>query len=53
MSNHINKISKLLTDANVSNVRFENEDEKFGALTMLGYLQNRIYPILSDMREKK
>ena len=53
MENEINHIGRLLTDCSVNFIEAENDDEKFGALLMLGELRKRIYPTLDKMREKK
>ena len=50
--NELDKIGSLLVDRNINNVDLEGDDEQFGALMMLGYLQNKIYPILEQLREE-
>ena len=51
MKKEIDNIGRLLTDCSVNFIQAENDDEEFGALLMLGELQERIYPILDKMRE--
>jgi len=53
MKEYINDIGRLLTDSSVNYIKSENDDEKFGALLMLGELQKRIYPILDKIREEQ
>ena len=52
MNKEIDNIGRLLTDCSVNFIQAENDDEEFGALVMLGELQNRIYPILDKIREE-
>ena len=51
MNKEIDNIGRLLTDCSVNFIQAENDDEEFGALLMLGELQERIYPLLDKMRE--
>ena len=51
MKEELDTIGRLLTDCSVNFIEAENDDEKFGALLMLGELQKRIYPILTKIRE--
>ena len=51
MKKYVDNIGRLLTDKNVGLIKAENDDEEFGALLMLGELQERIYPLLDKMRE--
>ena len=51
MKEQLDTIGRLLTDCSVNFIQAENDDEEFGALLMLGELQERIYPLLDKMRE--
>ena len=42
----IEKIGELLMDKTVYKVDLENEDERFGSMVTLTYLQRKIYPLL-------
>jgi len=48
----LDKIGSLLVDRNINNVDLEGDDEQFGALIMLGYLRNKIYPIINQLRKE-
>ena len=50
INKELDKIGTLLTDKNVKKIKAENQDENFGALTMLTVLQREIYPILEGIR---
>ena len=50
INKELDKIGTLLTDKNVKKIKAENQDENFGALTMLTVLQREIYPILDGIR---
>ena len=52
MKKEIDNIGRLLTDCSVNFIESENDDEQFGALLMLGELQERIYPILNKIRKE-
>ena len=52
MSDKLAKIGSLLVDRNLNDVDLEGDDERFGALMMLGHLQDKIYPILNQLREE-
>ena len=52
MKEELDTIGRLLTDCSVNFIEAENDDEKFGALLMLGELQKRIYPILTNIRKE-
>lgn len=52
MENELNKIGSLLVDRNLNDVDLENDDERFGALMMVGHLRAKIYPILNKLKEE-
>ena len=52
MKYELNEIGSLLVDKNLNDVDLEGDDEKFGALMMIGHLRAKIYPILNKLREE-
>lgn len=40
---NINSILDLLTDKNIDKIKWENDDERFGALVMLTYINRKIH----------
>ena len=51
MENELNKIGLLLVDRNINDVDLEGNEEKFGALMMIGHLRDKIFPILNKLRK--